>query len=168
MSQAGILSEDTTPLANVETLTGNVGGAVGPDAAHNINLLGVGGVVVTGTPATNTLSVSFGLVWTREIPAAVALVSNQGFTNANAGLTTFALPAVSTVGDMIMIAGEGAGGWTIAQNAGQNIQIGNISSAIGIGGSVSSTNLYDSITLVCRVANTTWQCMSHEGVFNIV
>lgn len=168
MSQAGILSEDTTPLANVETLTGNVGGPVGPDAAHNINIVGVGGVVVTGTPATNTLTISYGFVWTREAAAAVALVSNQGFTNTNAGLTTFTLPAASNVGDIIMIAGEGAGGWTIAQNALQNIQIGNISSAIGVGGSVSSTNRYDSITLVCRVANTTWHCMSHEGVFNVV
>ena len=58
MSQAGILSEDTSPLANIETLTGNVGGAVGPDAAHNVNILGGVGIDVVGNPATNTLTIS--------------------------------------------------------------------------------------------------------------
>jgi hypothetical protein len=53
----------------------------------------------------------------------------------------------------------GAGGWKIAQNASQNIQIGNLSSTSGTGGSIASTNQFDSIHFICTVANTTWQCL---------
>lgn len=56
MSQAGMISDGTSPLADVETLTGNVGGPVGPDAAFNINVVGGGAVTITGNPATNTLT----------------------------------------------------------------------------------------------------------------
>jgi trimeric autotransporter adhesin len=43
----------------IETVTGNAGGAVGPNVATgNINLLGVVGITVTGVPATNTLTIS--------------------------------------------------------------------------------------------------------------
>ncbi len=57
MSQAGKL-RDGTVLADVETLTGDTGGAVGPDGAFNINILGGTGIDVDGTPGTNTLTVS--------------------------------------------------------------------------------------------------------------
>ena len=40
-----------------ETLTGNTGGAVGPDGAQNINTIGDGvGITVAGNPATHTLT----------------------------------------------------------------------------------------------------------------
>lgn len=58
MSQVGILSDSTSPGRDVETITGNTGGAVGPDASFNINLLGSGNLTVTGNPATNTLTIS--------------------------------------------------------------------------------------------------------------
>lgn len=41
---------------NIETLTGDTGGAVGPDGAGNINTFGGTGIVVTGTPGTHTLT----------------------------------------------------------------------------------------------------------------
>lgn len=45
-----------------ETITGNTGGAVGPDGSGNINLLGdnASGITVVGAPAVNTLQI-FGL-----------------------------------------------------------------------------------------------------------
>jgi hypothetical protein len=42
----------------VETLTGNSGGAVGPDAGHNINVVGTGSITVVGNPGTNTLTIT--------------------------------------------------------------------------------------------------------------
>lgn len=42
----------------VETLTGNSGGAVGPDASNNINVVGDGVYITTvGTPINNTLTI---------------------------------------------------------------------------------------------------------------
>lgn len=42
----------------VNTLTGNAGGAVGPDASNDIDIVGSGALTVTGTPVTNTLTIS--------------------------------------------------------------------------------------------------------------
>ena len=56
MSQGGILSDVTSPLANLETLTGDIGGAVGPDGLLNINLLTGNGLTSTGVPASNTIT----------------------------------------------------------------------------------------------------------------
>ena len=58
MSQGGILSDKTSPLANIETLTGDLGGAVGPDGAFNINLLTGEGLTTTGVPASNTITIT--------------------------------------------------------------------------------------------------------------
>ena len=45
--------------SEVETLTGNTGGAVGPSGSNNINVVGDGTTLtVQGTAATNTLTVS--------------------------------------------------------------------------------------------------------------
>jgi len=168
MSQAGMF-ENGSAAPNIEFVTGNAGGAVGPDGLFNINIVGSGGITVTGNPGTNTLTISGGgLVWTREAGAAVAIANNHGYFNINAGLTTFTLPATAAIGDIIEIVGEGAGGWTIVPNALQSIQVGNTSTAIGILGAVSSTNRYDAIRLVCRVANLTWSATSYIGTFNIV
>lgn len=45
-------------IETAETLTGNTGGPVGPDANQNINVVGTGNVLVTGTPLNNTLTIS--------------------------------------------------------------------------------------------------------------
>ncbi len=57
MSQAGSF-ENGTSAPNIETITGDSGGPVGPDAAFNINLVGGPGIDVVGTPGTNTLTIS--------------------------------------------------------------------------------------------------------------
>ena len=50
--------EGGTPAGDVETLTGDTGGAVGPDGAFNINVLGGSGISVAGNPGTNTLTIN--------------------------------------------------------------------------------------------------------------
>ena len=57
MSQSGKY-DTSTILADIETLTGNAGGAVGPDVAGNVDIVGADGVVVTGTPASNLLTIT--------------------------------------------------------------------------------------------------------------
>lgn len=50
--------------------------------------------------------------------------ANRGYVAANADEVTITLPATPTVGDIIRVSGAGAGGWKIAQNAGQSIASG--------------------------------------------
>jgi len=60
MSQAGIFVPSALPPGGVvETLTGNTGGAVGPNGADNINVIGDGATItVVGNPGSNTLTIS--------------------------------------------------------------------------------------------------------------
>ncbi len=59
MSQSGTINNAVIPPGTgVQTLTGNTGGAVGPDGANNIDILGGDGVLIDGNPGTNTLVVS--------------------------------------------------------------------------------------------------------------
>jgi hypothetical protein len=59
VSQAGVNSLRTGGGSTTETLTGNSGGAVSPDAAFNINVVGnnTSGINIVGVPASNTLTV---------------------------------------------------------------------------------------------------------------
>ena len=76
---------------------------------------------------------------------------------ANFGtLVTFTLPATSAIGDLISIIGKGAGGWKIAQTAGQQIFISPNNTTLGVTGSLSSSFQYDSLNLICITANTVW------------
>lgn len=56
MSQLGQYLSVNAILAGVDFITGDIGGQISPDAFGNINLLGIGGVVVTGAPNTLTIS----------------------------------------------------------------------------------------------------------------
>lgn len=56
MSQSGAVDTAFVPGVVVETLTGNSGGPVGTDAAHNINTVGTGSITIAGNPATHTLT----------------------------------------------------------------------------------------------------------------
>lgn len=58
MSQAGRLNNSGTILPDIETLTADSGGAVSPDAAYNINILGGTGITTSGNPATNTITIN--------------------------------------------------------------------------------------------------------------
>src|SRR5690606_25217380 len=66
MSQAGtFIATGGGGSGPIDTITGNSGGAVGPDGANNINIVGSGSGVtsnieVAGNPGTNTLTISTG------------------------------------------------------------------------------------------------------------
>ncbi len=93
---------------------------------------------------------------------------NVGYIADNAGLVTITLPTTAAQGTVQRVAGNGAGGWLIAQNASQNIKIGNQTTTTGTGGSLASTNRYDQLELLCTVANTTWVAMGGWGNITVV
>jgi hypothetical protein len=57
MSHAGINDATGGGGGNVQTLTGNSGGPV-PPSGNNINIVGSGGVLVSGDPGTSTLTIT--------------------------------------------------------------------------------------------------------------
>lgn len=111
------------------------------------------------TPASGSMN------WVDQTTSSVTMTANTGYTsNAGASLVTFTLPTTSAVGDLIEINGKGSGLWTIAQATGQQIQIsGGSPTTSGTGGSLSSVNQYDCVTLRCLTANTIWTVKSQQG-----
>ena len=61
------------------------------------------------------------LPWVHTTDTAVQATPNTGYLADNVDQVTVTLPANPALGDVIHVTGVGAGGWKIAQNAGQTI-----------------------------------------------
>lgn len=157
----------TKVLTSGQLLIGSTGVdpvAAGLSAGPGISISsGAGTITISGTGS--------GIGWTEVTAASQAMTADSGYVANNAGVVTFTLPVTAAFGTVLSIVGKGAGGWTIAQNAGQNIQVGSVSSSVGVGGGfgVSSTNRFDSIDLLCTTADTTWTTLGGvQGALTIV
>lgn len=141
------------PLDNGELIIGSTG-----NNPALTTLTAGSGITITNGAGSITIASSGGgpFSWTEVTGTSQQAITNAGYITNNGALVTITLPTTAAIGDELIVVGKGAGGWTIAQNALQFIQIGSSASTIGTGGSVSSTNRYDSLYLVCTTANTAW------------
>lgn len=140
------------PLTNGQVLIGSTGND--PVAS---TLTAGPGVSISNASGSITISgTGSGIGWTEVTGTTQLMVADSGYVSNNAGVVTFTLPTTAAFGTAISIIGKGAGGWLIAQNANQLIQVGSVASTTGVGGSVASTNRYDSIDLICTTANLVW------------
>ncbi len=89
-------------------------------------------------------------------PTQAMAVNTTYLVNDPASLVTFTLPAVSSTFDRISIVGLSANGWIITQGVGQQIQVSPLSTTLGATGTLASTGRYDTLNLICIVANTIW------------
>jgi hypothetical protein len=109
------------------------------------------------------------VVWIDVFSATQAMAPDNNYVTDNgAGLVTFTLPVTAAFGTTMEISGKSSGGWTLAQNASQTINMGNMSTTTGIGGSISSTDEHDYIKLLCVTANTAWNVIGSMGMLTIV
>lgn len=143
------------------TITGNSGGAVGPDMSNNINILGGGAITVTGNSLTNTLTISSSnpfFAWF-VIGGSQMAVSQTGYFTDDPARIDLLLPNTSVVGDIFIVADLGGGKWRVTQDSGQQILIGNSSTTVGATGYLESIFIGDSVTLVCCEDNLTWMAV---------
>ena len=168
MSQAGRFGTSGGGGGGANTFNGNVGTAV--PAGGVINIIGAGVISTVGAGDTITISDAGGggFMWNEVLIPAQNMASNNGYVANNAVLVTLTLPPVSVLGDVIEVTGKGAGGWSIAQGAGQQINFGAASTTVGAGGSLSSTLQFDSVRLVCITANLEWNVLSAVGNLAVV
>jgi hypothetical protein len=103
------------------------------------------------------------LTFTEVTAASATAAVNNGYIANYATLCTITLPTTIAVGQMVSVVGKGAGGWQIAQSTNQLIHFGSAVTTTGTGGYLASTNAYDSIDLICTVANTTFTVRSSQG-----
>jgi len=171
MSQAGRYATAVGPVGSVLTLTGNTGGPVGPDGLGNIDVVGSGSVAVAGNAGTNTLTISVsggGLPWIEVVAGTQSMAVDTGYI-ANFGTPiTFTLPVLAAEGSIFRICGKGAGGYLIAQNAGQTVSFGIATTTLGIGGSLTAADPGNTIELLCITTNTGFRVLSAVGNFTVV
>lgn len=100
--------------------------------------------------------------------ANTALVKNQGYVANSSSNIVFTLPVTAALGDQFEISSVGTGTFTIAQNSGQSIRFGADITTTGTGGSIASTDIGDSITVLCWSANTQFIVINGAiGNFNV-
>jgi hypothetical protein len=93
--------------------------------------------------------------WVDVTGTAQTMAVNTGYTAHNDSVrVVFELPVTCAYGSYFRVVGKGAAGWEISQNGGQQIHFGNANTTLGVAGNIQSTQQYDSIELLCTVANT--------------
>lgn len=108
------------------------------------------------------------MVWTEVTGTTQAIAVDNGYVANNAGLVILTLPATAVIGDIVKVDGKGAGGWLIAQNAGQTVHFLGQDTTTGVGGSLASSTRYDCVTYRCITANTDWVMESVVGNLTVV
>jgi hypothetical protein len=154
------------------TLSGTRGGTGVNNGASTITIGGnvtySGAFTFAGT-LTNNTTVTFptsgtlattsqlqGLTWTAAASTPITAAVNTGYYITDASQVTITLPATAAAGSLVAIVGTGAGGWVLAPGSGQTIKVGSASAST----SITSAEQYDSIEVLCTVANTTWVARS--------
>ena len=79
-------------------------------------------IAITNAAGSITINAIGGTNWIEVTGTSDTMVIDTGYISNNAGLVTLTLPATIAVGETVRVAGKGAGGWKIAQNAGQRVR----------------------------------------------
>jgi len=140
------LTNLTVPAAR---LTGIVPLAQLPSAVLTNNESGVslsGSFAGNGSGLTNLPSM---LLWQVVAGSSQQAQPNTGYVANYAALVTITLPTSPAVGDVVRVSGPGAGGWKLAQNAGQSVLAANL----GLVGA----------TWTPRASSQNWRCVASSA-----
>lgn len=156
----------TNNSVNSPQLTSNGQLVIGSGSATNgvaaTLTAGTGISITNGAGSISIASSGVGsLIWNDVSGTTQAAAVNNGYIISNASQTTVTLPATAVEGSVFAIAGKGAAGWILQMNTGQTCHFGSVASSSA--GSLTSTNLYDSVTIVCVTANTTFVVIAAQG-----
>lgn len=123
---SGTWIEMATSGTGVLMLTGNTGGAISPNMSNNMNIIGSGALTVTGTPMTNTLTISeSGAVATSYVEDSGVAVPVGGILNivGIGGLQTSGSGAFVSIGTNGSLASQFVTDSGTATTAGETIFI---------------------------------------------
>jgi hypothetical protein len=145
---------------------------VADTTSDTLTLAAGSNVTITTNATTDTITIAAsggaGMTWTEVTGTSQSAATDNGYIANNASLVTITIPTTAAVGKVVRIVGSGAGGWKIAQNASEIIHFGNQDTTTGTGGYLASTHRYDSVDLICIVADTEWVVTSSIGNITIV
>ena len=144
-----------------------LGGSLTTSGAFSSTFTMTAGTSVT-FPTSGTLAVVGGVgsfTWNDISGTTQAATINNGYIVSNASQTTVTIPAAAAEGSVFAVQGKGAAGWVLQMNTGQTVHYG--SSASSSAGSLASTNQWDSVSIVCVTANTTFAVYASQGVLTV-
>ena len=125
------------------------------------------GSTITFTPGAGTLNLEAaaagGLTWNNVTGTTQAMAINNGYIANNGSQVVCTLPASAAIGTMMAVAGNGAGGWRISQNANQYINFLSSVTATGTGGYLASTTRYDVVWIICTVTDVGFVVITSIG-----
>ena len=157
-----------TTTTGVPTMTGSMTngqlliGSTSANPALATISAGTGISVTNGAGSITVASTGVGsIVWNDVSGTSQAAAVNSGYIISNASQTTVTIPATAAEGSVFGVQGKGAAGWILQMNTGQTCHFG--SSATSSAGSLTSTNQWDSVQIVCVTANTTFAVISAVG-----
>jgi len=135
-------------------------------AANALSILGGTGISTSGSGSAVTVNSSGGgFAWVEVTGTSQNIAVSTGYIANNAGSVTFTLPATAALGDTFKIVGKGAGGWSIAQNAGQTIRLLASATTTGAGGTLTPDEALATIQIVCTTPNTDFIVDTGAGNF---
>lgn len=168
LATTGTLTETRGGTNQTTYTTGDI---LYSSSANTLSKLGIGGAgqvlgISSGVPAwvdSGKLATSVITADTSPVEANTHYMCNKAATAA-----VMTLPTTYAVGDIFKFTDISGNGFRIDQAAaGQIVHLGSVSSTSGATGFVDSTAQYDSITLVCAVANADLIVDSAVGVFDL-
>lgn len=122
----------------------------------------------SGSAPSFQVAAPSGFAWSNVTGTSQAMAITNGYVANNAAQVVFDLPTTAAVGSLVAVQGAGAGGWKVAQGAGQSILLNEGASTVGVTGYLASSGRYDTVYLMCIVANTTWAYNSGFGNYDLV
>lgn len=138
-----------------KTITGDTGGALSP-TSNNWNILGGPGVTTSGSGSTLTIN---SVVFTDT--TATTLAVDNGYFATAAG--NYPMPATAAQGELIQVVCDTSGAVVLDCPASNFIRIGSLITSSG--GTVTSTQQGDSLTLRYRLSSLTWEATSVIGTW---
>jgi hypothetical protein len=158
-----LVAEGSSPATPIVLAAGQV--LIGTTASDPTAAAISAGTGISVTSVTGSITIAAtgvgSLTW-NDVPGTTqAAAVNQGYIISNAGQTTVTIPATAAEGSVFAISGKGAAGWILQMNTGQTCHFGNVATTSA--GSLTSTNLYDCVQIVCVTANVTFVVLSAQG-----
>lgn len=170
---ASFVSADFSVSSGAVSLADTVVKSVSSDsgsatpASHAFSIVGDNGISTSASGSTVTIDGSGvgggGITWNEVTGTSQTAAVDNGYYTNNASLVTVTLPDTAAAGSVVRVAGKGAGGWRVAQNASEVIHFLDTDTTTGTGGRLDSTGQYDAVELLCIVADTEWSVISSMG-----
>lgn len=132
------------------------------------------GTNISITNAANSITInstggSGGVTWNYVTGTTQAMAVGQGYLVNNVAQVVLTLPVTAAQLTVMRVKGMGAGGWKIAQNAGQFIGWDETdNTTTGITGYLESTDDFDAVEIICTTADTVWQILTTKGNVTVV